>query len=170
MQRIAIIGNGGAGKSTLAKKLGEKLNIPVHHLDKYFLNSNYENVTKPEMGAIHEKIIANEKWIIDGNYKYTLESRFERADTIIMLDFPTWLCIWRIYKRTWRKEKRTDVPDGCANKVDMTFLSWVIGYKKRAGKKMVNEILPIYKLEKRIYILRNSESVNDFLKAVDSFK
>jgi len=166
MQRIAIIGNGGSGKSTLARKLSAKLNIPAYHLDKIFLNKNYVNIPKPEMTIQHNNIIENDKWIIDGNYSHTMGERFERADTIIMLDFPTWLCVWRIYKRTFSKEKRTDVPDGCANTVDMKFLSWVLGYKKRAGNKMLNEVLPQYKLEKRIYVLRNTKDVDKFLSEV----
>jgi adenylate kinase family enzyme len=36
MKRILIIGSGGAGKSTLARHLGEILNIEIFHLDKLY--------------------------------------------------------------------------------------------------------------------------------------
>ena len=78
MERIMIIGCGGAGKSTLARQLGEKLNLPVVHLDKLFWHPGWVESEKAE---IDEKILREmqkDQWIIDGNYTRTLPQRLKQ--------------------------------------------------------------------------------------------
>jgi adenylate kinase family enzyme len=165
MQRIVIIGNAGAGKSILANKLSKTLNIPVYHLDKVFLRAEWRKISKPEMISAHEEIIRNDKWILDGNYFSLLERRLERADTIIMLDFSTPLCVWRIYKRAVLNTQYDFVPEGCRNRVSLTFLSWTLNYKRRT-KKLRKEILPEYKSSKEVFIFKSSKEVNNFTESL----
>ncbi len=90
MNRIAIVGISGSGKSTLANKLGKKLNLPVFHLDKYFWTYGWKEryATKEEFTPIVEGFARQSNWIIDGNYRESLDVRLEKADTIIFLDIP----------------------------------------------------------------------------------
>ena len=83
MERIVIIGCGGAGKSTLARQLGEKLDIPVVHLDKLFWRPGWVQVSKEEFDKLHREALAREKWIMDGNFDRTMEERITRSDTVI---------------------------------------------------------------------------------------
>src|SRR4051812_43283485 len=55
------------------------------------------------------------RWIMDGNYSGTLAARLSRADTIVFLDMPTALCLWRVLCRTLRHIGRTrdDMAKGC---------------------------------------------------------
>ena len=102
MERILIIGCGGAGKSTLARQLGEKLNLPVVHLDKLFWKSGWVESTKAE---IDEKIfweMQKKCWIIDGNYTRTLPQRLKHCDTVIYLDFSRVACLLGVAKRNAR--------------------------------------------------------------------
>ena len=74
-KRILIIGCGGAGKSTLARQLGKKLNLPVVHLDKIWWLPNWQNRTKEEFDILLKEELTKPCWIIDGNYQRTFEQR-----------------------------------------------------------------------------------------------
>src|SRR3990167_5017001 len=100
IKRIAIIGNAGSGKSVLAQKLHQILHLPVYHLDKYFWKSNWTHPDPDEYKIIHDKLCNQEEWIMDGMNLRLLEYRIQRADIIIFLDIPRYLCFWRIFKRT----------------------------------------------------------------------
>jgi adenylate kinase family enzyme len=94
-----IIGNAGAGKSTLAKALAQKLRLPLYHLDKIFWLPGWKEISREDMTAAVNKIISEDEWIIDGNYRRTIVYRAERADTIIYLNFQTINCLFGILKR-----------------------------------------------------------------------
>ncbi len=87
MKKIVLIGSGGAGKSTLARQLGEVLKINVYHLDALFWKPNWVGVPKDDQRNIQNKLVEKEEWIIDGNYGGTMEIRLNAADTIIFLIF-----------------------------------------------------------------------------------
>ena len=72
MERIIIIGCGGAGKSTLARKLGEVLDLPVVHLDKLFWKPGWVETTAEEFDALLAMELAKDKWIMDGNFNRTM--------------------------------------------------------------------------------------------------
>lgn len=95
--RIAIIGPSNSGKSTLAVALGQKLNVPVDHLDQYAHHHGTTWVRRPDTDfmADHTRLIAKDTWIIDGNYSVCMPERFARATTIIWLDVPPWRAILR---------------------------------------------------------------------------
>ena len=87
MQRIMIIGCPGSGKSTLARALGERLDLPVVHLDRLWWKPGWENVTQEEFDQRLGNALKLEQWIIDGNFSRTVETRLEKCDTVIYLDF-----------------------------------------------------------------------------------
>ena len=72
MERIIIIGCGGAGKSTLARKLGEVLDLPVVHLDKLFWKPGWVETSREEFDALLAMELAKDKWIMDGNFNRTM--------------------------------------------------------------------------------------------------
>ncbi|UXR38183.1 AAA family ATPase [Staphylococcus simulans] len=74
-ERILVIGSPGTGKSTFAKQLSQKMNVPVFHLDKLFWKNDHETINQEEFIKQIEKVIAeNESWIIDGNYRDTFKT------------------------------------------------------------------------------------------------
>ncbi len=162
MKRIMIIGNGGAGKSTLAKALAEKLKLPLYHLDKIFWLPGWKELERDVMNEKVLKIINEDEWVIDGNYRRTIAKRAERADTIIYLNFSTVACLYGIIKRRLSNEKRTDITEGCPEKIDMKFLSWVLFYK-RSSAPGVRELLNTLPEEKKVIELKSRKEVNLFL-------
>ena len=163
MERIVIIGCGGAGKSTLARQLGEKLNIPVVHLDKLFWNPGWVEKSKEEFDALHEQELAKEKWIMDGNFNRTMPQRIARCDTVIYLDFSRIACLLGVLKRvlTTYGKVRPDMGEGCPERIDFEFLKWVWGYnknKRERNYKLLNEAQ-----HAETIVLKNRRAVRKFL-------
>src|SRR4051794_10978137 len=96
MERILVIGSGGAGKSTLARRMGQVLDLPVVHLDVLFWKPGWIETPRPEFERKFGAIIEGPRWVMDGNYSGTLELRIRAADSVVFLDFPPLLCLWRV--------------------------------------------------------------------------
>ena len=164
MERIIIIGCGGAGKSTLARQLGEKLNLPVVHLDKLFWKPGWEQISREEFDRLHREALAEERWIIDGNFDRTMAERIRHCDTVIYLDFSRIACLLGVVKRvlTTYGKVRPDMGEGCPERIDFEFLKWVWDFNKnKRGKnyRLLNETDGIEKI-----VLKNRRAVRRFLK------
>ncbi|MGA8165013.1 MAG: hypothetical protein WB791_08335 [Waddliaceae bacterium] len=136
-KRVAIIGPPGSGKSTFAIKLGNLLNIAVHHLDVHMFIGDIKR-DKQEFLEIQRKIIAEDSWIIEGCSISTLEMRFARADTVLYLDFLPLLCIWRVCKRALFHHEDL-AGSGCAKVVNRELLKYIWTFKREKGAA-VNEL------------------------------
>jgi len=100
MRRIAVIGNGGGGKSTLARALGKHLGIPVHEVDEVQWLPGWRRAPLDEVALILEGWTADDAWIIDGFGPWpVIDRRMARADTIIYVDFPFRTHLWWAAKR-----------------------------------------------------------------------
>jgi hypothetical protein len=100
MRRIAIIGNAGGGKSTLARRLGASLGLPVHEIDLLQWKPGWVRTSPEEFDHIHQQWLAAPAWIIDGWGSWeVIAARFELADTIIVVDQPLALHYWWAIKR-----------------------------------------------------------------------
>ncbi len=144
MKRIAIMGCPGSGKSTLARALGERLGLPVYHLDAiYWLpgwtESDYE-VFRPKV----QEILAGDEWIVDGGYSNSdpEELRYTRVDALILFDRSVWLCLWRVIKRVamYRSRTRPDMGDGCNERVDLELLRYIWNYRRNAWPKILERV------------------------------
>jgi adenylate kinase family enzyme len=165
MKRILIIGSGGAGKSTLAKQLGDRLQIDVVHLDALYWKPGWVETPKLEWQERVESLIQQEAWIIDGNYSSTIDVRLPASDTVIFLDFPRWLCLWRVIKRWWiyRTKTRPDMGSGCPEKLDWQFIQWVWNYSKRSRPAILAKLERV-KHEKTVIVLRSPNCLRQFLQ------
>ena len=106
-QRICILGPSNSGKSTLAAKLGEKLNIPVCHLDQlaHIPGTNWERRDEKEFAADQDAFLEKESWIIEGNYSFCMPQRFEKATFLIWVD-PNFLgCCFRYISRCLKNDR-----------------------------------------------------------------
>lgn len=126
MQRIVILGNAGSGKSTLARELGERLTLPVVHLDRLFWGAGWN---KPQLEVFRTRVneaISGYGWVCEGNYhRQTFDLRLPRADLIVWLDTPRMICLSRVVLRSALNRPRPDLPAGCREKLDRDFLSFL---------------------------------------------
>jgi adenylate kinase family enzyme len=155
-------------KSTLSRKLGQILNIEVFHLDSLHWKPGWVETPFDEWKRIVEKLTSNEKWIIDGNYgDSTLETRFQAADTIIFLDMPRTVCVWRILKRRLKYigKTRPDMGKGCPEKFDFKFIKWIWNYPKTKRPLILQQISK-YSADKKVIVLRRRKEVNEFIEKV----
>ncbi|WP_088042298.1 DNA topology modulation protein [Bacillus sp. EAC] len=167
MKKIVIIGSGGSGKSTFSKKLGERLHINVYHLDALFWKANWEGTPKAEQINIQKQLVQQDEWIIDGNYGGTLDIRLNAADTIIFLDIPRLICIYRLIKRRikYNKKTRPDMGVGNEEKLDIEFLKWVWQYPV-SKRPHILEKLELLSMEKEIVQLKSSKEVETYLESL----
>ena len=167
MERIMIIGCGGVGKSTLAKKLGEKTGLPVVHLDQiYWSPGNWQHLEKDEFDALLMQELQKPRWILDGNFNRTMELRLEKCDTVIYLDFNRITCILGWMKRVvtnWGTA-REDMAPGCNEWFDPEFAKWLWNFNKLNRSRYL-AILEKQK-DKEVYIFRNRRQVRNFLNTL----
>lgn len=163
MQRIAILGCSGSGKSTLARKLGAALDLPVVHMDQHYFSPGWVEPDHDDWRTTVATLCAEDQWVMDGNYSKTHDIRLPRADLIIFLDFPTWLCAWRVLKRYWtyKGQTRPDLAPGCSEKLDFQFLNYVLTFRRKRAPKIKNKL---FHLDKSVRILSHPSEMNKLLK------
>lgn len=124
MRKLLIIGPCGAGKSKLAFRLAVILRLPLHHRDKLGWQPGWVETPKADLLAALERILATDQWVIEGNYGSSLGQRAAAADTIIQLDYPILVCLWRAVSRVCRQRGmvRADMADRCPERFDFAFL------------------------------------------------
>ena len=159
INKIAVIGGSGTGKSTLAKNLGKILSLPVYHIDAMHHLENWVPRDKEERDKMILEKANKPKWVIDGTYKATLEERVKKADMIIFLDYSTIARLKGILGRYFKEKgkERPEIP-GCKEKMDFDFIKMTINWKRTKGNT-IYEILNKHK-DKKILIFKNRRKLN----------
>ena len=166
MRRVLVLGCPGAGKSTLARSLGEALSLPVVHLDKLWWKSGWVNRTEGEFDALLGAVLLGEEWVIDGNYLRTLPRRLERCDAVVLLDYPRRVCLLRALRRilTWRGRTRPDMAADCPERLDGEFVRWIWEFH-RTQRPQVLELLDGWTGEKHVF--RSPKDCTRFLAKLE---
>ncbi len=164
--RIMIIGSGGAGKSTLAREMGQLLKLPVHHLDLHYWQPGWQAAPAHEWSEFLKKLVVEPEWIIDGNYGRTMDIRMEKADVIIFMDVSPWVAICRVFKRRlqYHGRSRPDLNAGCPERIDWEFVKYVGNFRKNKRPEIRQKLQEI--VGAMIVIIRNSKEKKAFLKAL----
>lgn len=169
MKKIMVIGvSSGVGKSSFARALGKVLSIEVTHLDRLYWKPGWVEVTKTEFIDAQKEIVKNTEWIIEGNYTGTFDIREPYADTIIYLELPLWVCLYRVFKRRVQYHGRTreDIGEGCIEKIDYAFLKFILTTYRARKDKMVERLQRYRDEGKVVYSLRSKKQMNELLKSI----
>ncbi|SCG36328.1 P-loop NTPase family protein [Micromonospora inositola] len=157
MRRILIVGSAGAGKSTLARELARRLDLPLIHLDRHYWRPGWVAPDDAGFRAEIAALAARPAWVMDGNYGATLDLRLPRADLLVLCDPPRLRCLARVLRRRWahRATPRPDLPEGCPEQVDLEFLRYIWRYPRHSRPRVLAAVasvapaLPVVRLRTR---------------------
>lgn len=158
MEKIIVIGSPGAGKTTFAKKLRDKLELPLYHLDLIWHREDRTNIGSQAFERRLEDIMKEDRWIIDGNYRSTLELRLKSCDTVFLLDYPLEVCLQGARERVGRR--RDDLP-WMETEFDSEFEQWIIDFQKTKLKEQY-ELLANYP-DKTLIVFKSRKEAEKFL-------
>ncbi len=160
MKKVIVIGSPGAGKSTFARKLRDKTDLPLYYLDMLWHRADKTNISKDEFDGRLCEILQKECWIIDGNYSRTMEMRLQACDTVFLLDFPLDVCLSGVESRIGKK--RVDMP-WVETEFDAEFKQWILDFPK-IRLPQIYEWLEKYKDGKEIIIFKSRESADAYIE------
>jgi adenylate kinase family enzyme len=116
MRRIAVVGTSGSGKTTFAAQLADRLGLPHVELDALFWEPGW---VEPDLATFRARVseaIAPDGWVLDGNYSRVRDLYLARADTIVWLDLPLWVCLWRVARRAFARAHSREELWGSGNR------------------------------------------------------
>lgn len=136
MQRVAVVGPGGAGKSTFARALGEVTGLPVVHLDQLFWSPGWVEMPREAWRRRQRELVAGDRWIVDGNYGGTFDERFSRADTVIVVARPRAACVASAIRRSATHHGRAVQAEGCPERFQLEFYRWIWNYRRDSRPRL----------------------------------
>ena len=159
MNKIIVIGCPGSGKSTFSRRLAEKTNIPVYHLDRMYWNEDKTTVNKNIFLERLDAVLQKDEWIIDGNYISTMEQRILACDTVIFLDYPLEICLDGVKSR--QGKARSDMP-WIETEEDLEFIGFIKSFAKEQRPIIMN-LLEKYS-DKHIIIFNSRAEASEYIK------
>jgi adenylate kinase family enzyme len=167
MRRVLVIGAGGAGKSTLAARIGAATGLPVVHLDALYWRPGWTERPKDEWAGLVAEIASEPAWVMDGNYSGTLEQRLRACDAVVFLDLPRLACVRGVVARWLRHRGRTraDMAPACPEQLTWQFLRWIWDYRRRSRPKVLR-LIGEHAAGKRVIVLRSRREVERFVASL----
>ena len=158
MKKVIVIGCPGSGKSTFARALHEKTELPLFHLDMLYWNSDKTTVSKDVFLKKLSDVLKKDAWIIDGNYASTMDKRMMHCDTVFFLDFPLEVCLSGISQR--KGKKRDDMP-WIETEDDKEFIEFINKYNEE-NKPLVLELFKKYP-NKNVVTFHSRDEADEFI-------
>jgi adenylate kinase family enzyme len=171
MKRVAIFGNAGGGKSTLARRLAEVTALPWYPLDLIQFREGGLKVSDTDYRGAHARLILQDQWIVDGfGSIQTAWDRFAAADTLIYIDLSLRTHYWWATKRLLQAPFVK--PVGWPDKSPMwrsTLDSYrVVALCERHVAPAYRKLVEDMKESKRVHHLRSASDIKAFLRQVEA--
>jgi adenylate kinase family enzyme len=161
VDRIAIIGCGGSGKSRLARELGKALGITPAHLDGLYYDQDWRPLDKDQFAGLQRDLVAAQRWILDGNYASSLPIRLEAADTIIFLDLPARTCLRGIGQRRLRHGGGQHASFGVYDRITWSFIRYIASYRKQMTPR-VHNLIAAHAGDAQVIVFRSRRAVRRY--------
>ncbi|MCI8594054.1 MAG: adenylate kinase [Oscillospiraceae bacterium] len=161
-QKALVIGSPGAGKSTFARKLRDAAGLPLYHLDMLWHKPDKTTITPEEFDQKLAAILAKDRWVIDGNYLRTLETRIKPCDAVFLLDPPVDACLAAAEARIGTR--RDDLP-WVEESLDDEFRQYILDFP-RTQLPAVRTLLEKYQKEKTVVIFRSWQESDNWLASL----
>jgi adenylate kinase family enzyme len=159
MQRVAIVGTPGAGKSTLARELGARTGLPVIHLDQHHFLPDWQPRSDEDWAQVREELLAGDEWVIEG--AFAMDKAVGLADTVVFLDFARWRGYLGSFRRLAKAYLGRPAPDfapGCEDKLDRDFwrlLKTIHRYPHAQRPEVMAELEQLRAAGKAVLVARN---------------
>jgi adenylate kinase family enzyme len=164
VDRVAIIGSGGSGKSWLARELGVTLGVRPVHLDGLYYDQDWQPLAKEPFAELQRDLVAAPRWVIDGNYASSLPIRLQAADTVIFLDLPARTCLWGIAQRRMLHRGGQHAAIGVYDRITWDFIRYIASYRRQMAPR-VRELISCHAAGARVFVLRSRRAARRFLAA-----
>lgn len=169
MKRVMIVGQPGSGKSTLARRIGQITGLPVIHIDQIHWQSGWverDKSAKLELATAAEN---QPRWVFEGGFSTSYENRLNRADTLLVLEFPLSIRAWRVFKRTLQHygKTRPDLPDGCPERFSWEFWKWIWD-TRHSGLQQNRRLIEKAGSVKQVIVLKSASDVQAYLRTLDA--
>jgi hypothetical protein len=102
LRRILVIGVSGSGKSTAASRIAQMTGLSYIPTDPFYWKGGWIPTSADEVGILVDEATQGESWVLDGNFDSLRDLVWSRADTIVWLDFPFTMVVWRVAVRNIR--------------------------------------------------------------------
>ena len=159
--RIAVLGYAGSGKTYISNYISEKKSIPVLHLDSIKYDKEWKPIDNSFVFPQVLEFMSKDDWIIDGFYTYLLmEERLKKADMIILMLLPRFICFFQTIKR-----KKSRNQEGYKNDLNWWFVKFTLfGCRNKVRQKTYAEIAEKYKA--KTVVLKTKQQVTSFMKSI----
>jgi len=162
VDRIAIIGCGGSGKSHLARQLAGAVGVQATHLDTLYYDQDWNPLATEDFADLQRRLVAADRWVIDGNYASTLPIRLAAADTVVFLDLPAWTCLRGVFGRQLRHGGGQHEQIGVYNRITWGFVRYIASYRRNMRPRM-QRLLAEHAGHAEVVVLRSRRAAAKWL-------
>lgn len=142
----------------------QELAVPPRAVVHY--DEQWRPLPQDEFAAQQEKLVAGERWIIEGNYASTLPVRLAAPDTVIFLDLPAATCLWGTIQRRWRYRGRQRHQDGVYDRITWNFVRYILGYRRSMRTRVQNLVVREHGPHVRLLTLNGRRQANQSINRV----
>ena len=162
MKKVIVIGCPGSGKTTFAEKLHKCTGLPLYHLDAIWHKPDKTHIPREVFDERITEIFSTPEWIIDGNYKRTIEMRLKECDTVFLFDLPTEVCLEGVISRIGKE--RCEMP-WTETELDPEFKEQIENFPTKE-LPITYTLLEKHKEGKRVVIFHNRAQADAFLEEI----